>query len=74
MKILVCALMLSCFVASTAAAEDSQQMIRDRLVLCSQFEIRDLDALLILDSSRYCCGIGTRFRACHDHEWDEPQG
>jgi hypothetical protein len=74
MKIPVCALMLSCFVVSSAAAEDSQQMIRDQFVLCSQFEIRDLDALLTLDSNRNCCGIGNRFRACHDHEWDEPQG
>jgi hypothetical protein len=74
MKILICALTLSCFVASSAAAEDSRQTTQDRVVLCSQFEIRDLDALLILDSSRYCCGIGNRFRACHEHEWDEPKG
>jgi hypothetical protein len=74
MKILVCSLMLSCAVASSAAAEDTQQMIRDRLQFCSQFEIQGLDGLLILDSKRYCCGSGNRFRACHDHEWDETQG
>jgi hypothetical protein len=74
MKILVCSLMLSCYVASSAAAGDSQQMLRDRLLFCGQFEIQGLDAMLIQNSRQYWSGISNRFRDCHIHEWDEQQG
>jgi hypothetical protein len=62
MKILVCSLMLSCYVASSAAAGDSQQMLRDRLLFCGQFEIQGLDAMLIQNSRQYWSGISNRFR------------
>jgi hypothetical protein len=58
MKILVCSLMLSCYVAS----------------FCGQFEIQGLDAMLIQNSRQYWSGISNRFRDCHFHEWDEQQG
>jgi hypothetical protein len=74
MKILVCSLMLSCYVASSAAAEEPMQMRRDRLLFCNQFEIQALDAMLVLDPKQYCCGIRNQFRDCHVFEWDETQG
>jgi hypothetical protein len=74
MKILVCSLMLSCCVVASAAAEESLQMRRDRLMFCGQFEIQALDAMLVLDPKQYCCGIGNRFQNCPVHELDETQG
>jgi hypothetical protein len=63
MKI-VCALVLTCTSAVSALAEDSAEMLRDRLIICNQFVIEDPYPAVSPDSTQYCCRTVTRTRDC----------
>jgi hypothetical protein len=63
MKI-VCALVLSCTSAVSALAEDSAEMLRDRLIICNQFVIEDPYPAIVPDSTQYCYRTVTRTRDC----------
>jgi hypothetical protein len=67
----VCALMLSCLIAVSALAGDSAEMLRDRLIFCSQFVIEDPDLRMLQDTTQYCCRMANRVHDCHVHDWGE---
>jgi hypothetical protein len=69
MKIFICSLLLSCSAVSSGSAGVSDEMLRDRLVLCGQFVINDPDPLIIRDVTDDCCRSGNRIRDCHVHDW-----
>ena len=71
--ILICSLMLSCFAICSATCGDAREMLRDRLILCSQFIIEHpYPAMLVeftafVDSTDYRCRAGNRIHDCHIH-------
>jgi hypothetical protein len=71
MKILVCSLVLCCCAAASATGADSAEMLRDRLLFCSQFVIEDPDPAIVRDSTRYCCRFANRAHDCHVNDWDD---
>jgi hypothetical protein len=71
MKILAYALMLCCYVASSAIGGDSREMNRERLIVCSQFVIEEPDLTMVRDATRYCCRFSNWAHDCHLNDWDE---
>ena len=84
MKMLVYSLMLSCFAGSSAIGADSREMLRDRLILCSQVVIEHPYTAIFRDFTGFrdltdCCRLssrvhGTRVRDCHIYDWYENHG
>jgi hypothetical protein len=70
MKILVSTLMLSCLIAVSAFAGDSEEILRERLILCSQFVIEE-PGTAIPGTTRYCCGFANRIPDCRVRYRDE---
>jgi len=64
MKI-ICSVTLSCLTAVSAFAGDSDDKLRDRLIVCNQFVIEETGISAIPDASRYCCGARSWRRDCH---------
>ena len=70
MKNFICALLLSSFAAAPAIAGDTGEMLRDRLIFCSQFVIDHPDPAVI-PSPSFCCRFGLRGHNCHVLEVDD---
>jgi hypothetical protein len=65
-----CSLMLTCFTAVWAFAADSEGILRERLILCSQFVIEDSGSTMIHDTTGYCCRIADWGHDCRVRDWD----
>ena len=68
MKITSC-VALSLLVAVSASAGDSQERLRERLMVCKQFVIEETGISAIPSETRYCCGASIRFRNCDAEGW-----
>jgi hypothetical protein len=71
MKSLVCSLTLYCYAAFPAIGGDSSEMLRERLLFCSQFVIEDPGPTITHNSERYCCRFANRGHDCHIVDWDK---
>jgi hypothetical protein len=71
MKILACSLMLCCCAVSLASGRDSAEMLRERLIFCSQFVIEEPGPAIVRDSARDYGGFADRIYDCHLMEWDD---
>jgi hypothetical protein len=67
MKILVYSVMLIGFASVSAAGGESPEILRDRLILCSQFVIEHPYPTIVADfsDSTECCRHAKRGRDCH---------
>jgi hypothetical protein len=79
MKMLVCLLILSCLAGGSAIGGDSREMLRDRLILCSQVVIEHPYPAIFRDLTGFrdltdCCRSGSRVRDCHIYDWYENHG
>ena len=71
MKNFICSLLLSCIFAAPAIGGDAAEMLRDRLILCSQFVIDHPDPGVIRESPSFCCRFGFRGLNCHVLDIDD---
>ena len=71
MKNFICALLLSCIAVAPAIAGDAGEMLRDRLIFCSQFVIDHPDPAVIRESPSFCCRFGLRGHNCHVLDVDD---
>jgi hypothetical protein len=70
MKI-VGALMLTFMTAVLALAEDSAEMLRDRLIFCHQSVIKHPHPAIVRDTTQYFGRIANRVHDCRTNDWDE---
>lgn len=69
MKTLACSLILCCCAVSLASGRDSAEVLRERLIFCSQFVIEEPGSAIVLDSTRDYDGFAKRTYDCHLMDW-----
>jgi hypothetical protein len=70
MKIVIALLVLSNFVAASAAvSRDAKEALRDHLTFCSQFVIHDPDPRVVLNQMRDCCAFSPNVHDCQMYDW-----
>jgi hypothetical protein len=65
MKILACSMMLCCCAASLASGRDFAEMLRERLIFCSQFVIEEPAPAIEWESTRNYGSSINRTYDCH---------
>ena len=71
MKNLICALMLSCVAAASAAGGDSGDRLRDRREFCRQFVIEDPGGAVLPSPNPRCCRVGHWISDCYFGDFEE---
>jgi hypothetical protein len=71
MKVVIPLLVLSnlLVVAPAAVARDAKEALRDHLVFCSQFVIRDPDPRAVPNQMRDCCAFSRNIHDCQTYDW-----
>jgi hypothetical protein len=72
MRIVICSILLGCFIPPWSSATVLQEIHRDRLILCSQVIINDPAQAIIENLADDCCNSGDRIRDCHLYDWASP--
>jgi hypothetical protein len=71
MKGLACSLTLCCCAVSSASGGDSAEMLRERLMFCSQFVIEEPAPAIAKDSINNYGGFIHRTYDCHLLDWND---
>jgi len=71
MRVLICMLTLCGYAASSAFGRDSAEMLRERLIFCSQFVIEEPGPAIVPDSMQTCCRLANRIHDCHLMDWED---
>jgi hypothetical protein len=56
-------------VATTVAARDLKEVIRDQQAVCSQFVIHDPDPNVVLSYLQDCCAFSRNVHDCQMYDW-----
>jgi hypothetical protein len=72
MRIAICSILFGCFIPTSGSARVSEEIHRDRLILCSQVIINDPAQAIIQNLADDCCYSGDRIRDCHLYDWASP--
>lgn len=71
MKILAYTVMLCCCAGGAASGGDSQEINRNRIIICSQFVIEDPGPTMVGQTQPYCCRFANRMHDCHFGNWSD---
>jgi hypothetical protein len=79
MKIFVGSFVMNYLIAGSAMGGESQEMPRQRLLLCSQIVIEHSYPAIFWDFTEFpelavCCRMSNRVRDCHIYDWYQNHG